>query len=126
MSSEGTIPGTHVCSEEEQKRAWMRETRIRTFMQVELETCRDELDWLIRCHNCAAYNCPEEEYPPRHLPIPPDYIENLQSRLGRVMKVILSPTLKMILNPFIHSNKKFHHARKRSRWKHYSKCSPMT
>ena len=41
-------------SEEVRKMAWMRETRIRTFMQMELETCWDELDWLIRCHNCAA------------------------------------------------------------------------
>ena len=97
MNSKGTIPGTDVCSEEEQKRAWMRETRIKTFMQMELEACRDELDWLIRYHNCAAYNCPEEEYPPRPLPIPPDYIENLQSRLGKAMKGILPPTLKMVL-----------------------------
>ena len=57
--------------------AWMRETRIRTFMQMELEACWNELDWLIRCPNYAAYSCPEEEYPPRPLPIPPDYIVNL-------------------------------------------------
>ena len=65
-------------------------------MQMELEACRDELDWLMRCHNCAAYNCPEEECPPRPPPIPPDYIENLQSRLGKVVKGILPPTLKML------------------------------
>ena len=28
---------------------------------------RGELDWLIICHNCAAYNCAEEEYPSRPL-----------------------------------------------------------
>ena len=31
-----------IYSEEELKLSWMRETRIRTFMQMELETCRDE------------------------------------------------------------------------------------
>ena len=115
----GTVPGTDVCSEEKKRRAWMRETRIMTFMQMELEAYRDESDWLIRCHNCIAYNWPEEEYPPRPLPIPPDYIGNLQSRLGKVMKDILSSTLEMILKtyyqaPFVHSSRGFHHARKRS------------
>ena len=71
-----------------------------TFMQMELEACRDELDWLLRCHNCAAYYCPEEEYLPRPLPIPPDYIDVLQSRLGKVMKGILPPTLKRILKTY--------------------------
>ena len=28
---------------------WMRETRIRMFMQMELDACRDEFDWLIIC-----------------------------------------------------------------------------
>ena len=84
MNSKGIIPGTDLCSKEEQKTAWMRETRVRTFMQqMKLEACRDKLDWLIRCHNCAAYNCPEEEYPLRPLPIPPGYIDNLQSRWAR-------------------------------------------
>ena len=27
---------------------WMSETRIRLSMQMELEACRDELDWLIK------------------------------------------------------------------------------
>ena len=59
MKPEETISGddVHNCSEEEQKRARMRETRILTFMQIELEACRDWLYWLIICHNCAAYNC---------------------------------------------------------------------
>ena len=106
--------------------AWMRETRIKSFMQKELKGCWDELDGLIRCHNCAAYNFPKEEYPPRPLPIPPDYIDNLQSRLGKVKKGILPPALKMIFKtyyqisahikrPFIDSSsRKFHHVRKRS------------
>ena len=76
MNSTGTIPGTDVCSEE-QKMAWMRETRIRTSMQMELEAYLDEVDWMIRCHNYAAFNCPQEEYPPRPLLIPPNCIDNL-------------------------------------------------
>ena len=83
MNPKGKIPGTNICSEEERKMAWMRETTIRTFMQMELKACRDELDWLIRYHNCAAYNnCPEEKYPPRPLPIPPDDINNFADLIG--------------------------------------------
>ena len=77
--------------------AWIRETRIRIFMQMELGNCRNELVWLKRCHNYASDNYPEKEYPLRSLPIPPDSIENLQRRLGKAMKGILPPTLKMIL-----------------------------
>ena len=59
-----------------------REERIREFMQLELEACLEELNWMIRCHNCDALNCPQKEYPARLLPIPPpSYIDNLQSRL---------------------------------------------
>ena len=54
--------------------ARMREMRIRTFMPMELEAHVDEIDCVIRCHNCEAFNCPQEEYSPRPLPIPPDYI----------------------------------------------------
>ena len=61
---------------------------------------RDELDWPIRCHSYAAYNCPEEEYSPRPSPVPPDYIDNLQSRLVKVKMDILPPTLKMILKTY--------------------------
>ena len=88
-------------------------------MQMELKACLDEVDWTIICHNCAAFNCPQEEYPPRPLPIPPDYNDNLQSRLINVKKGILLPTLKMSIrrifeHPFVHSSKKFHHGHKRS------------
>ena len=82
--------------------AWMRETRIRTFMQMELEACLDEVDWLRRCHNYAVHNCPEEKYLPRPLPIPPDCIENLQSRLVKVKEGVLPPTLKMIPKMYYH------------------------
>ena len=55
--------------------AWMREMRIITFMQMELEACLGEIDWMTRCHNSKALTCPQEGYPPIPLPIPPDYIE---------------------------------------------------
>ena len=100
MNPKGTISDTDVYSEEERKTAWMRETRIGIFMQMELEACRDELDWLIICYSFAADNCPKEEYTPRPLPIPPDYIDNLQRRLGNVMKRILQLTLKMVLKTY--------------------------
>ena len=75
-----------------------REARIRTFMQLELETCLEEVSWMLRCHNCEALDCPQEEYPVRPLPTPPpSYIDNLQSRLIKVRKGILSASLKMIL-----------------------------
>ena len=47
-----------------------------------------------------ANNCSEGEYPPRSLPIPPDSIDNLQSRLVKVTKDILPSTLKMILKTY--------------------------
>ena len=64
-------------SEEEPKVVWLREVRIRTFMQLKLETYLEEINWIIRCHNCEALNCPQEEHPARPLPIPPNYIDNL-------------------------------------------------
>ena len=84
-------------SEEYEKMLWMREARIRTFMQVKLEACQEEIIWMIRCHNCEALNRPQEEYPARPLPIPPNYIDNLHSRLIKVQWGVLPPTLKMIL-----------------------------
>ena len=51
---------------------WMREARIRTFMQLELEACHEEIIRMIICHNCEALNRPQEEYPARPLPIPPN------------------------------------------------------
>ena len=75
-----------------------REARMRTFMQLELEACLEEINWMIRCHNCEALNCPQEEYPARLLPTPPpSYIDNLQSRLIKVRKGIFPASLKMIL-----------------------------
>ena len=53
---------------------------------------------MIRCHNCEALNCPQEEYPARLLPTPPPrYIDNLQSRLIKAREGIFPASLKMIL-----------------------------
>ena len=41
-------------SEEYEKMLWMREARIRTFMQLELEACQEEIAWMITCHYCEA------------------------------------------------------------------------
>ena len=80
-----------------------REARIRTFMQLELEACLEELNWMIRCHNCEALNCPQEEYPAKLLPTPPpNYVDNLQSRLIKVQKGIIPASLKMILRTHYH------------------------
>ena len=75
-----------------------REARIRTFMQLELETYLEEVNWMIRCHNCEALNCPQEEYPARlsRTP-PPSYIDNLQSRLSKARNGIFPAPLKVIL-----------------------------
>ena len=74
------------------------EARTKTFMQLKLEACLEEVSWMIRCHNCEVLNCPQEEYPARLLPTPPpSYIDNLQSRLIKARKGIFLASLKMIL-----------------------------
>ena len=76
-----------------------REDRIRTFMQLELEACLEEVRWSITCYNCEVLGCPQEEYPARLLPtLPPDYEDNLINRLSAAQKGILPVSLKMILN----------------------------
>ena len=75
-----------------------REDGMRTFMQLELEACLEEVSWSIRCYNCEVLGCPQEEYPARLLPtLPPSYEDNLQSRLIMVQKGIFPASLKMIL-----------------------------
>ena len=75
-----------------------REDRIKTFMQLELEGCLEEVSWSIRCYNCEVLGCPQEEYPARLLPtLPPSYEDNLQSRLIRAQKGRFPASLKMIL-----------------------------
>ena len=75
-----------------------REDRIRTFMQLELEACLEEVSWSIRYYNCEVLGCPQEEYPARLLPtLPPNYEDNLQSRLIMAQKGIFPASLKMIL-----------------------------
>ena len=68
-------------SAEYKKIMWMREARIRTFMQLKLESC-------------LGPHLPAGGVPGEALPIPPNYIGNLQSRLIKVNKGILPPTLK--------------------------------
>ena len=76
-----------------------REDRIRTFMQLELEACLEEVRWSITCYNCEVLGCPQEEYPARLLPtLPPDYEVNLTNRLRAAQKGILPASLRMILN----------------------------
>ena len=76
-----------------------REDRIRTFMQLELEACLEEVRWSITCYNCEVLGCPQEEYPARLLPtLPPNYEDNLLNRLRRAQKGIFPASLKMILN----------------------------
>ena len=73
----------------------VREERIRTFMQLELEACLEEVSWMLRCYNCEALNRPQEEYPARLFPTPPpSYIDNLQSRLIRARKGIFPGIFK--------------------------------
>ena len=76
---------------------WMCEARIRTFMKLELEAFQEEIVWMIRCHNCEALNRPQEEYPARPLPIPPNCIDDLHGRLIKAQQGVWPPTLKMIL-----------------------------
>ena len=43
----------HYWADEDTKMAWTRETKVMIFMQMELEACLDEVDWMVRCHNHA-------------------------------------------------------------------------
>ena len=89
---------TTVYEHEYYKMMRMREARIRTFMQLELEACLEEVSRMIRCHNCEALKYPHEEYPERILPTtPPSYIDYLQSRLIKARKGIFTASLKTIL-----------------------------
>ena len=88
---------TTVYDHEYYKMMRTREARIRTFMQLELEACLEEVSWMLRSHNCEALDCPQEEYLARLLPTPPpSYIDNLQSRLIKARKGIFPASLKMI------------------------------
>ena len=48
-------------------------------------------------YSVEALNRPLEEYPARPLPVPPNYIDNLHSRLIKVQQGVLPPTFKMIM-----------------------------
>ena len=79
---------------------WMRETRINLFMQMELEACRNELNRLIRCHDCIVNNCPEKYYTLMPLLTPFGYAKNLARRAEMAKKGISPPTFKMILRKY--------------------------
>ena len=67
---------TTVYEHEYYKMMRAREERIRTFMQLELEACLEEVSWMLSCYNCEALDCLQEEYPARLFPTaPPSYIE---------------------------------------------------
>ena len=70
----------------------MRESRIRILAQVELEACRDECKWLLRCHHCIVNNLPEKYCPPMPLPISLDYAKHFMRRWEMAKKGILPPT----------------------------------
>ena len=79
----------------------MREKKIRLFMQMELETCKDECKWLSRGHHCIVNNCPEEYGPPRPLlPIPTDHAKNVTKMWQKAKKGMLRPTLKTVLKKY--------------------------
>ena len=59
----------------------MRDTRISIFMEMELLVCREELDWLMKCHHYAVNNYPEEYWTSMHLLVPPSYHEILPTTL---------------------------------------------
>ena len=56
MNPEEGIAGNDVPnhSEERRKMTWMREMRIRLFMQMELEASRCKFDWVTKYHDCMS------------------------------------------------------------------------
>ena len=92
--------GVSTWSEEIRKISWMREKRRGIFMHMELEACLNETEWLFKCHDCIGSNIPEEHCPLMPLPIPPDYVHNLERKSKMATKGILPPPLKMILNTY--------------------------
>ena len=87
-------------------------------MQLELEACLEEINWMIRCHNCEALNNPQEDYPAKPLPIPPNYIDNLQSKLIKVKNGVLAQFSQWSSRPII----SFQHVQHP---KPQKQCSPM-
>ena len=126
MSQQSRVePWTRVLkSKEERKMLWMHETMIRLLMQMELEACRNELDWLIIWYLCAVHKYSEEYCPPMPLPVSPRYQTNLEKKAEMPAKGILPLTLKTTLKSttryqcvsrqFCHV-RKIHHARHRCR-----------
>ena len=55
----------------------MREIRIRLFIQMDVEACKDECKWPLRCNYRIVNNCPKDDCPSMPLHIPPDYAKSL-------------------------------------------------
>ena len=99
MNPEGLISGIIVSNFSGDGRTIVRirETKIRLIMEMGLEECRKELDWLLKG---LVDNCPEEDYLPMFLPIRPDYAKKLARRAEMAKKSILPPSYKMDLNKY--------------------------
>ena len=81
---------------QERKRTWMRKTRIRLFMQMELIAGRDELERLIISYHCAVINYSEVSLDASVS------LSRLHKNLGKrtekmADKVILPPSRKIII-----------------------------
>ena len=63
MNLENTVFGMDVCSEKGRKLNWMHETRIRSFMQVELQVYRHELDRLNKMLSMRSQQLPRRGLP---------------------------------------------------------------
>ena len=88
------------CPERRKLMMWMCETRIRLFMQMELEVCRDEYKRLLRCHRCIVNNCPEKYLSTHACTHSPDHARKLMRRWEIAKKGILPSTLKMTLKTY--------------------------
>ena len=75
MNPEGAISGIDVYSEEARKLSWTRVTRIRLFMKMELEACRNDLTCMVaRIRHCLLISSPY-------------YITYLERRVERAKRI---------------------------------------
>ena len=72
----------------------MREMKIKLLMLMKLEKCRNELGWLVRYEECVVNNCPEEDFPPMPLPVPPDYTKIFGEESGNGQKGYIATFLQ--------------------------------
>ena len=74
---------------------WMRETSTRLYMQMELLSCMDELDWVMQDQHCAVNNYPKEYWPSLPLSAPPNCYNTAKTcvRGGRWLQRVFSRRL---------------------------------